>query len=271
MHISDRKAKAFTLVELLAVIAILALLVSMLMPVLGRARELARLTLCRNNMRLMGEAGQGFAAQHGGRGPGYAHRWNPTGSSISWANILNDEYFHANKIQRMGPTPGKGKIYCPSMTFWGSLSPRAYKWNLDATGGPDWGGNPPEGPYGKALDVSLINPNWDFYCLGAVLSLFPSPSTQFLASEGERGNDNCPSGTSTPPYSVTLGDDYPSHPLWSALSGQAAFRHMLPSGVRPLAQNYQGPARANYVFIDGHVETFGPNDRVNARDRFNYR
>lgn len=46
--------KAFTLVELLVVIAIIALLVAILLPVLSRARESARNTVCKNNLRQFG-------------------------------------------------------------------------------------------------------------------------------------------------------------------------------------------------------------------------
>ncbi|RJP30293.1 MAG: type II secretion system protein [Phycisphaerales bacterium] len=46
-----RTCGGFTLIELLVVISVIALLVSILMPSLGRARENAKQLVCRNNLR----------------------------------------------------------------------------------------------------------------------------------------------------------------------------------------------------------------------------
>ncbi len=45
---------SFTLIELLIVVAIIAVLIAILVPVLGRARENARTTVCINNQRQVG-------------------------------------------------------------------------------------------------------------------------------------------------------------------------------------------------------------------------
>jgi len=49
-------ARAFTLVELLIVVAVIGVLVALLMPVLGMARESARVTQCQNQLRQIGLA-----------------------------------------------------------------------------------------------------------------------------------------------------------------------------------------------------------------------
>ena len=54
----------FTLIELLVVISILALLLSILMPSLSKAREAGRAAVCGSNMKQLGIAQSVYAAQN---------------------------------------------------------------------------------------------------------------------------------------------------------------------------------------------------------------
>ena len=46
-----KKTTRFTLIELMVVIAILAILISILMPALSKARKSVRSSVCKNNLR----------------------------------------------------------------------------------------------------------------------------------------------------------------------------------------------------------------------------
>lgn len=57
-------AGGFTLVELLVVVAIIAVLVSILLPALSAARRLGRQAVCSGSMRGLGQAGQAYAEMY---------------------------------------------------------------------------------------------------------------------------------------------------------------------------------------------------------------
>ncbi len=176
-----RLRHGFTLIELLVVISILALLVSLLLPALGRAREQARRVVCAGNLRQVG-MGLVVYAQDVGRGrlpstgPGGAWGGHFYNSRVNlWNNFLNvfGEPLGAPTTAR-GPFPpmilstwgGRAPWYCPSSRFrphMGGPDVETFDWyygdgQLDQSG---WGGRactystPLCNTYGIATDFAL--------------------------------------------------------------------------------------------------------------------
>ena len=68
-------SRGFTLVELLVVIGIIALLISILLPTLGRARDSARGVKCASNARQHAQALVGYSTDFQGQLPNGSVRW----------------------------------------------------------------------------------------------------------------------------------------------------------------------------------------------------
>src|SRR5688572_26236192 len=90
--LARRPGRGFTLVELLVVITIIGLLVSLLLPAVFAAREAARGTECKSNLRQIGLGILQFA-DHNGHLPTY--RWYDPGPPLTLA--FNDEQIQVNQ------------------------------------------------------------------------------------------------------------------------------------------------------------------------------
>ncbi|HEV2295011.1 MAG TPA: prepilin-type N-terminal cleavage/methylation domain-containing protein [Tepidisphaeraceae bacterium] len=64
-----RRRRAFSLVEILVVIAIIAILLAIVLPVVNRVRELSRRTACARNLQNAGAALHAYANAHHGKLP----------------------------------------------------------------------------------------------------------------------------------------------------------------------------------------------------------
>lgn len=89
------RARAFTLVELLVILAVIALVVAAILPSFNRVRQQAYAAMCTNHLRTLGAAHVSYAQDNAGKYP-----------SSDWWLASRDVLPRYNPAQRLPPVPG---------------------------------------------------------------------------------------------------------------------------------------------------------------------
>lgn len=88
----------FTLIELLVVIAIIAILAAILFPVFARAREAARATSCRSNLKQIGTAMRMYSQDYDEMLTTTFYYYDPGATVLAWFPDLLNPYVKNAKI-----------------------------------------------------------------------------------------------------------------------------------------------------------------------------
>jgi len=123
----DTHRRAFTLIELIVVVAIVAVLVNLLLPVLGGAKENGRAAVCGSNIRQLTLANSAYAVDQKEHyvpaaedlfvGLGGRKRWHGQRNSAGVSSNPQDNIFDPHRSPLRGYIGGQGRVkQCPTFT-----------------------------------------------------------------------------------------------------------------------------------------------------------
>ncbi len=116
-------SRAFTLIELLTVVAIIAVLAALLLPAISLVRDQARSTKCQSNLRQIVMAGLGYAQDHDDQ---LVEAWVSTNSHRDWCNTLNPYLDEIKFVREYAPANNRRPMACTNFKFLELRSDGAY-------------------------------------------------------------------------------------------------------------------------------------------------
>jgi prepilin-type N-terminal cleavage/methylation domain-containing protein/prepilin-type processing-associated H-X9-DG protein len=247
---AHRARRGFTLVELLIVVAIIATLVSILVPSLGTVREIGRTTVCASNMRQIGAAAVAYSAAHK-RIILPCRIATPLGSGQYqyWANLLVDgKYLPAPRLPAAQVTSGaqaQGALFCPSGNM--DFLPPSFGNNTSqpASRTDDTGANctrlplVAETPTGSPISGTFVDA---WYGMNADRGSDPT--------KGHPGR--CFETTSDVPVKTSNIPDASS----MVLLYDGVYYHQAEVNANRVNARHGKKTQTNLLFVDGHVETW---------------
>lgn len=164
--IRHRRPRGFTLIEVLVVVAIIALLIAILLPSLSRAREQSRRAVCASQLKEQGSAIQMYTMEHKDSLPGPVHAaleletydLNASGEYEEWhlPSFLRKYFSERGRKGKMTDTiascPTAGALSSSKLanTFGSDSKYRTFSYTLNnwkkdysGSGAVPWGTNPP--------------------------------------------------------------------------------------------------------------------------------
>ena len=152
------KFNGFTLIEVLVVIAIIAILTAILFPVFSKAREKGRQGACMSNMKQIGLAVLQYTQDYDEMEPGYIVGTSPI---VGWRTILNT-YVKSQNV-----------FLCPSNTY----NNKTVDWDT----APGWYRSYAVNPV--IMPDLTDNPSW-----GVSLAKLQQPTQTFIVGESVNNN-----------------------------------------------------------------------------------
>lgn len=191
----SQQRRAFTLIELLVVIAIIAILAAILFPVFAKAREAARATSCRSNLKQLGNALMMYVQDYDETYPlrRFAPITGPYWDDHSWRTVIQP-YVKNTQV-----------LSCPSNPHQRTQSYDA-EFGISYACNTNWGGTnfaaPEKGLFGNGAPISLaaVERSADLIAVGEIYNL---PYVSMII-DYDSGTATSPTGQSVSFYGEAL-------------------------------------------------------------------